>query len=241
MVKGWLAKARGLLGEPHDWCGDCLLCRQSSEEALLCSYCRMALRQEGRHCHGCAAPLPELVPLDRLLCGRCQRRPPPWQRLQVIGDYRAPWPVLVSRFKYSRQWQLAPVLAQLLSDHLDLGDPPEVLIPVPMHWWRRLQRGFNQAEELAREVGRCTGIPVDGSLLRRIRHTPQQSRLSAGTRRRNLRGAFAVRSHHYQHVALLDDVVTTGATAGQLARLLLNSGVARVEVWALCRTQRHPT
>ena len=89
------------------------------------------------------------------------------------------------------------------------------------------------------ELGELTGIPCDTRLLRRIRATPQQTRLSAGQRRRNLRGAFQIAPHHYRHVALLDDVVTTGATAGQLTRLLHESGIARVEVWAICRTLRH--
>ncbi|ENY71677.1 Competence protein F [Aeromonas diversa CDC 2478-85] len=134
---------------------------------------------------------------------------------------------------------LADVLGRLLVDHLDLSDPPEALLPVPLHWWRRITRGFNQAELLAIEVARHTGIAVDTGLLKRARATPQQSRLGAGARRRNLRHAFRVGRHAYRHVALIDDVVTTGATAGRLVRLLQESGVERVEVWALCRTQRH--
>ncbi|MEW7866758.1 ComF family protein [Aeromonas diversa] len=239
MVKGWMTKARGVLGGRADWNGHCLLCLQESENPLLCDICRDALRQQTRRCHGCAAPLPETLPLDQLWCGRCQRRPPPWARLQVIGDYLAPWPVLIPRFKYARQVMLADVLGRLLVDHLDLSDPPEALLPVPLHWLRRITRGFNQAELLAIEVARHTGIAVDTGLLKRARATPQQSRLGAGARRRNLRHAFRVGRHAYRHVALIDDVVTTGATAGRLVRLLQESGVERVEVWALCRTQRH--
>ena len=234
-----MTKARGVLGGRADWNGHCLLCLQESENPLLCDICRDALRQQTRRCHGCAAPLPETLPLDQLWCGRCQRRPPPWARLQVIGDYLAPWPVLIPRFKYARQVMLAGVLGRLLVDHLDLSDPPEALLPVPLHWLRRITRGFNQAELLAIEVARHTGIAVDTGLLKRARATPQQSRLRAGARRRNLRHAFRVGRHAYRHVALIDDVVTTGATAGRLVRLLQESGVERVEVWALCRTQRH--
>lgn len=239
MVKGWIDKAKGWLGSSVDWAGHCLLCNLPSNWPLLCDDCRLALQQSQPRCQGCAAPLPQWLPDDQRLCGRCQRRPPPWQRLQVIGDYQAPWPVLVPRFKYARQTMLAPVLARVLADHLDLASPPEVIVPVPLHWWRRLRRGFNQSQLLAVELGALTGIPVDGRLLRRICHTPQQTSLTAGARRRNLKGAFEVAAHRYRHVALLDDVVTTGATAGQLTRLLLKSGVERVDVWALCRTQRH--
>ncbi|AHE47739.1 competence protein F [Aeromonas hydrophila 4AK4] len=157
----------------------------------------------------------------------------------MIGDYQLPYSLLIPRLKYSGQILLAPLLARLLADHLEGDDPPEAIIPVPLHWWRQWWRGFNQAEEIGLALGAITGIPCDTRLLRRSRATPQQTRLSAGQRRRNLRGAFQIAPHSYRHVALLDDVVTTGATAAQLSRLLHKSGVEKVEVWALCRTQRH--
>ncbi len=147
--------------------------------------------------------------------------------------------MLIPRLKYSGQILLAPLLARLLADHLDLSEPPEAIIPVPLHWWRQWWRGFNQAEEIALALSELTGIPCNNTLLRRVRATPQQTKLSAGQRRRNLRGAFQIRPHAYQHVALLDDVVTTGATAGHLTRLLHESGVTKVEVWAVCRTLKH--
>ena len=157
----------------------------------------------------------------------------------MIGDYLAPYPMLIPRLKYSGQILLAPLLARLLADHLDGREPPEAIIPVPLHWWRQWGRGFNQAEEIGKALSEHTGIPCDSRLLRRTKATPQQTTLSAGQRRRNLRGAFRIRPHHYRHVALLDDVVTTGATAGQLSRLLHESGITKVEVWAICRTLRH--
>jgi len=240
MLKRLLAKASPILGSRSDWLGLCLLCRQPcDDQPLLCSWCQQSLHQPCRKCRLCATPLPEQHTGNELLCGRCQRRPPPWERLQVIGDYQPPYSLLIPRLKYSGQILLAPLLAQLLADHLEGDDPPEAIIPVPLHWWRQWWRGFNQAEEIGTALGELTGIPCDTRLLRRIRATPQQTRLSAGQRRRNLRGAFQIAPHHYRHVALLDDVVTTGATAGQLTRLLHESGIARVEVWAICRTLRH--
>ncbi|WP_041209717.1 ComF family protein [Aeromonas jandaei] len=239
MLKRLLAKASPLFGSHADWLGSCLLCRQPcDDEPLLCSWCRQSLHQPQQRCRLCAAPLPEEIQTG-VVCGRCQRRPPPWERLQVIGDYQPPYPALIPRLKYSGQILLAPLLARLLADHLDCDDLPETIIPVPLHWWRQWWRGFNQAEEIASHLSQLTGIPCDSRLLRRIRATPQQTKLSAGQRRRNLRGAFHIAPHHYRHIALLDDVVTTGATAGQLTRLLHESGVTKVEVWAICRTQRH--
>ncbi|MGE6293903.1 ComF family protein [Aeromonas media] len=240
MLKRLLAKASPILGSRSDWLGLCLLCRQPcDDQPLLCSWCQQSLHQPCRKCRLCATPLPEQHTGNELLCGRCQRRPPPWERLQVIGDYQPPYSLLIPRLKYSGQILLAPLLAQLLADHLEGDDPPEVIIPVPLHWWRQWWRGFNQAEEIGTALGELTGIPCDTRLLRRVRATPQQTRLSAGQRRRNLRGAFQIAPHHYRHVALLDDVVTTGATAGQLTRLLHESGITKVEVWAICRTLRH--
>lgn len=239
MLKRLLGKASPILGDRADWLGLCLLCRQPcNTQPLLCSWCQHALHQPGLRCRLCAAPLPESAEETEPVCGRCQRRPPPWQRLQVIGDYLPPYPLLIPQLKYAGQVLLAPPLARLLADHLVLDDPPEAIIPVPLHWWRQWWRGFNQAEEIALALGAITKIPCDTRLLRRIRATPRQTSLSAGQRRRNLRGAFQIAPHHYRHVALLDDVVTTGATAGQISRLLRASGVEQVEVWALCRTQR---
>lgn len=240
MLKRLLAKASPILGTQSDWLGLCLLCRQPCDDTpLLCSWCRHAQRQHDRRCLMCAAPLPEQHRESELLCGRCQCRPAPWERLQVIGDYQAPYAQLIPQLKYSGQILLAPLLARLLADHLDLANPPQVIIPVPLHWWRQWWRGFNQAEEIGHALSALTGIPCDTRVLRRTRSTPQQTRLSAGQRRRNLRGAFEIEPHHYRHVALLDDVVTTGATAGQLTRLLHEHGVTTVEVWAICRTLRH--
>ncbi|WP_323893328.1 ComF family protein [Aeromonas veronii] len=240
MLKRLLAKASPLLGSHGDWQGSCLLCHQPCDnEPLLCSWCRQALHQSQPRCRLCAAPLTDYIEESIPVCGRCQRRPPPWERLQVIGDYQTPYPMLIPRLKYSDQILLAPLLARLLADHLDGCEPPEAIIPVPLHWWRQWRRGFNQAEEIAQALGEFTDIPCDNTLLQRIKATPQQTTLSAGQRRRNLRGAFHIAPHHYRHIALLDDVVTTGATAGQLTRLLHESGVTKVEVWAICRTQRH--
>lgn len=222
MLKRLLAKASPILGSRSDWLGLCLLCRQPcDDQPLLCSWCQQSLHQPCRKCRLCAAPLPEHHAGNELLCGRCQRRPPPWERLQVIGDYQLPYSLLIPRLKYSGQILLAPLLAQLLADHLEGDDPPEAIIPVPLHWWRQWWRGFNQAEEIGTALGELTGIPCDTRLLRRFRRRwPALSRVCCG-------------------VALLDDVVTTGATAGQLTRLLHESGIARVEVWAICRTLRH--
>ena len=115
MLKRLLAKASPILGSRSDWLGLCLLCRQPcDDQPLLCSWCQQSLHQHCRKCRLCATPLPEQHAGNELLCGRCQRRPPPWEWLQVIGDYQPPYSLLIPRLKYSGQILLAPLLAQLL-------------------------------------------------------------------------------------------------------------------------------
>lgn len=222
--------------------GDCLLCHQPTQHhPLLCDECRAELPRIVYPCPRCGFPLPE----TSKSCGACLQHPPAWDRLRVVADYQAPYLQLIHQLKYAGKIECATLLGRLFCEAnepapSEAGDKhPEVLLPVPLHWWRQWRRGFNQAEEIAQTLGELTGIPCDNTLLQRIKATPQQTTLSAGQRRRNLRGAFRIRPHHYRHVALLDDVVTTGATAGQLSRLLHESGITKVEVWAICRTLRH--
>lgn len=222
--------------------GDCLLCHQPAQHhPLLCDECRAELPRIVYPCPRCGFPLPE----TSKSCGACLQHPPAWDRLRVVADYQAPYLQLIHQLKYAGKIECATLLGRLFCEAnepapSEAGDKhPEVLLPVPLHWWRQWWRGFNQAEEIAQTLGELTGIPCDNTLLQRIKATPQQTTLSAGQRRRNLRGAFRIRPHHYRHVALLDDVVTTGATAGQLSRLLHESGITKVEVWAICRTLRH--
>lgn len=217
------------------WWGQCLLCRQDCHEApLLCRHCRADLPVLDHYCPGCARALP----LAGVRCGHCQRRPPPWQRMQVVAPFAPPFSRLVHDLKYHGRLLNGRLLGQLLAERL--APPwPEAVLPVPLHWWRRLRRGHNQAEEIARGLQQTLPLKVDRRLLRRIRATPSQTRLSRAERRRNLTGAFVAGASRYRHVALLDDVITTGATMAELTRLLQARGVERVEVWAVCRTLEH--
>ena len=116
---------------------------------------------------------------------------------------------------------------------------PEAILPVPLHWRKQWLRGYNQAQELARPISKQLSIPCNNRLLRRIRATKVQAGLSKLSRHSNLKNAFAVGEHNYRHVAILDDVVTTGSTVTTLVKLLKKSGCERVDVWAICRTQLH--
>ncbi|WP_445401914.1 phosphoribosyltransferase family protein [Zobellella sp. An-6] len=217
------------------WWGQCLLCRQNcTGQPLICRQCRDELPRLERPCPLCAFPLA----VEDAHCGRCQRRPPPWQRLRVLADFTAPYSRLVHDLKYHRRALNGRLLGQLLADATE-PPWPEAILPVPLHWWRQLRRGYNQAEEIARGLADRLAIPVDNRVLHRVRATTSQTHLNRRQRRRNLRGAFSLSPLAYRHVALLDDVITTGTTMAELTRLLHAAGVERVEVWAPCRTLEH--
>ena len=146
---------------------------------------------------------------------------------------------LVKALKFQGRLAVARLLGGLLGEIIaERGEPlPEFLLPVPLHPSRLRERGFNQALEIARSAARPSGLTVLPDSLQRIRATPPQTQLDGEARRHNVRGAFAVyRPIAARHVAIVDDVVTTGSTINELARLLRTVGVAEIDVWACART-----
>ncbi len=221
----------------------CLLCGQPADATLpLCGDCETELPWLGGHCQVCALPLPG----DGLTCGACQRQPPSFTRVEAPWRYAFPVDALITRFKHQQRWPYGHLLGRLLGRHLQHafadGLPrPDRLLPVPLAAARLRQRGFNQAELLARWLARDLQLPLDCQTLRRTRETPAQQGLDAAARKRNLRQAFALGTPLQPaglHLALVDDVLTTGATANALGRLLLRAGAARVDLYCLARTPR---
>lgn len=221
----------------------CLLCDEPAEQPQpICMACESELPWLDEHCRICALPLP----IKGLLCGQCARRRPAFRQVEAPWHYGFPLDALITRFKHQRQWPLGRLLAGLLghwlSHRFTEGLPrPALLLPVPMASQRLRQRGYNQAQMLAEWLGAQLAIPCDSRSLSRQRDTPAQQALDARARRRNLKDAFAV-SHpeHLEglHLALVDDVLTTGATAQALARLLREHGAKRVDVYCLARTPK---
>lgn len=221
----------------------CLLCDEPADSPLpLCAACEAELPWLGPHCAICALPLPA----PGLTCGACQKRPPAFARVEAPWRYAFPVDRLITRFKHQARWPLGRLLGEELAGHLQHafaeGLPrPECLLPVPLAGRRLRRRGFNQAAMLARWLGRPLHLPVDETLLRRTRDTPAQQQLDAEARRRNLSQAFTLATPariEGRHLALVDDVLTTGATAEALARLLRRAGAARVDVYCLARTPK---
>ena len=173
------------------------------------------------------------------LCGSCQRHRPPYDRCIAALRYQGPVPSLVGAAKFRRRLNAARLLGQLLTDRVrDAAGPlPQVLIPVPLHPRRLAERGYNQALEIARVPARELALPIGSRLCERVAATLPQAGLDERARRINIRGAFAVPGPWtWDHVAIVDDVVTTGSTVAELARVLRGAGVRRVDVWAPART-----
>lgn len=170
-------------------------------------------------------------------CGACLRRLPPQTRTHAAFVYRAPLDRLLPRAKFHGDLAAAALLARLMAGPMAEADRPVALVAIPLHRDRLRRRGYDQALELARGLARHLRLPLRDDLLRRIRATSPQSRLDAPSRRRNLRGAFEVRRgiDLPAHVALVDDVMTTGATVQAAALALRRAGIARVDVWVCAR------
>jgi ComF family protein len=217
----------------------CVLCGAPGAGGLdLCAGCAAELPWNRHACARCALPF-DGPGYPGVLCGPCQRRAPPYERCIAALRYATPAPTLVGAAKFRGRLNAARLLGQVLAESVRVsGEPlPEVLVPVPLHRARLAERGYNQALEIARVLGRALALPVDHRCSERILATLPQAGLDEGTRRRNIRGAFRARSPlGWRHLAILDDVVTTGSTVEELARVLRRAGADRIAVWAVART-----
>ena len=224
----------------------CVLCG-SWDRTGLCRQCQLRfVATRPALCPRCALPN-----AGGATCGRCLQEPPPYHRCVAGVLYGFPWDRLITRFKFRDQPELATLLADVLADVLTdvLTDVPaqiqptpvDLVLPVPLSASRLAERGYNQAWELARRVAARRGLPADAGLLLRLRDTPHQVGLSRSERTRNLHDAMWVDPAGRarlagRQLALVDDVLTTGATAVAATRALLAAGAAGVQVWVLART-----
>ncbi len=198
-----------------------------------CTPCRTALPAVGRACRCCGVAI-----TGGERCGACQRAPPPLAATVAPFRYAPPLDGLVHRFKYGGRLELARALGLLLAEHIAQrrAPLPELLVPVPLHRGRLRERGFNQSLELCRVLSRQLDIPYRSGGVLRNRATPSQAGLARRARAANVRGAFTVAAGvGATHVAVVDDVITSGHTVGALARALRNAGARRIEAWALAR------
>jgi ComF family protein len=193
-------------------------------------------------CGRCGVPFENPAPLHGTpLCGLCRRGATPFEWARGYGAYEGDLRRLVHLLKYSGMEELARPLGARLTSLLAQAGPADLIVPVPLFWWRRWRRGFNQSELLAREVSRRSGVELGRNVLVRRKDTPTQTGLTNRQRRLNVQGAFLVRRPDLvagRTVVVVDDVITTGATVGACARALKRAGAARVVVVALGRARR---
>lgn len=233
------------------WPRQCAVCR-SWDEASLCPACITRFAAPQVRCPRCALLKADGNP--QAPCTACSQEPPPFDLCIAALDYSAPWTELIARFKFRGDVALAEALAQRVVAAVQQSCPgtgqpdlragaglPGLVLPVPIAAARLRERGYNQSWELARRVARELGLHADSSLLLRTGHLPRQVGKDRSERLRNVRHAFAVdplrRSElHGRRVAVVDDVMTTGATAWELARTLKQAGASAVEIWTLART-----
>lgn len=223
----------------------CLLCDEPSDTSLaICVACEAELPWLGDHCLCCALPLTGSGYAAGECCAQCDQRPPAFSQVITAWTYEFVVDRLITRFKHHQQWPLGKLLAELQGQYLqhrfDEGLPrPDALLPVPLARQRLRQRGFNQSAMLANWLGEQLQLPVQARQLLRTRDTPSQQGLSAKARKQNLQGAFSLADSHWvqgKHLALVDDVLTTGTTAQSIAQLLTDAGARRVDVYCLART-----
>lgn len=208
----------------------CVLCAAASRSAF-CPDCALELPVLARpRCHICALPIGRG---ER--CGRCLARPPHFDATVAAAAYAYPVDRLVQGLKYGGRLHLAPVLAELLA--AEPAPEADALIPVPLHPQRLCERGFNQAAEIARHLARHWRLPLHALCCERLMDAPPQASLPWKSRADNVRGAFRVVGNVAgRHVAVVDDVMTTGATLEQLAQVLKLAGARRVTNVVVTRT-----
>jgi len=171
-----------------------------------------------------------------MVCGHCQQQAPRYHQATSPLLYKDQVRQLILELKFHNKLRNARLLAKLFIERLPLNGRPELLIPIPLHPKRLRERGYNQALELARELGKLTAIPVDTRSTRRNRYTKRQADLALKDKSGNVKNAFEViKTPSAHHVAIIDDVMTSGHTVNEFARVLKQSGVEKIDVWVMAR------
>lgn len=218
----------------------CLMCgRPGRDGADLCGYCHQQLPFNQTACIQCALPLPRSAG-NAAVCGRCQKKPPFYDQAFSVFSYQQPVIWLIQQLKFNGKLVHARLLGELLAECECVAkmsvNESVCILPVPLFKKRLRRRGFNQSIELARALSKKTGWPMELNKVVRVRETSAQTGLDAKARRKNIRGAFAVvEALAHKHVVLIDDVVTTGSTVNELARVLKKAGVEKITVLSLAR------
>ncbi len=215
----------------------CLLCDAPGDNALnLCAPCHADLPWNTHACLQCALPMTTTEASN--ICGQCLANPPAFQQATAPLCYASSVAWMIAGLKFRQQLGNARLLGQLLANALPLQTTgrPDLIMSVPLQPGRLRERGYNQALEIARPVARATSLAIDYRSLRRCKPTSPQSSLGLKARRKNLLGAFECRQNLAgKHIALIDDVMTSGSTLNAAALALKKAGAVQVSAWVAAR------
>lgn len=214
----------------------CVMCGSMSHDGLWCAACDAALPYlSAPHCPVCALPTP-----GGEVCGHCLAQPPLFTHTTAVFGYSFPLDKLIQNMKYGEQLALAHALAKKLARALDKSNLPDYIIAMPLHPAKLRERGFNQSLLLAASIARELDIPLLPDACRRLRDTPAQSSLPWKARKKNVRNAFSCDMNlSGKRVALVDDVLTTGASLNELAEAVAKAGAIQISAWVVARTLAH--
>lgn len=252
MVYKWLKSVRPPI---------CPFCHQKCQkQSYCCDQCQQLLPKITHACYQCALPIlkqelddqnghydktPDRRPSSPMLCGQCLRGNRIQHRSHAPFSYEFPMPEILSALKFHGQLHYAPVLAHLFHQSVSnayLDDQlPEIIVPVPLHRNRQFQRGFNQSNLLVQRAAKSLSIPIGQNLVARTINTQSQVSLKQKARMDNVRSAFSLNKSvkdlsDTKHIAIFDDIVTTGATTQAIAKLFAKAGCTRIDIWSIART-----
>ncbi len=212
----------------------CVLCGASSRNGAWCAPCEAALPSLSASC----CPVCALPTLNGTTCGRCLKHAPQFDRTVAVFAYAFPLDKLVQALKYNEQLMLARLLAAKLAQRIEVR--PDCIVAMPLHPARLRERGFNQSLELARQIARILNVPLLSHACQRVRDTPSQSALPWKERGLNMRNAFKCTADlSGKHIAVVDDVMTSGASVNELARALRKANAREISAWVVARTLPH--
>lgn len=212
----------------------CILCSSAQKGMLaICTDCLHELPwHTHEHCPQCGLPS-----TSNHICGHCLSSPPAFDVTQALFRYEYPLDAMLQRYKYGHQLTMAETFGELMANSILASARPDVIIPMPLHPQRLQERGFNQAVEIGRVVAKRLQLPLDIQSCTRIKLAPPQVSLPLKERVKNMRNAFACHTNlDGLRIALLDDVMTTGASLNALASVVKAAGAAYVECWTVART-----
>lgn len=212
----------------------CYLCRLPADtDQLICRRCQTYFEENDTACHRCAMPM---TTSSDTLCGQCQQASGYIDKTFAPWRYQQPLTRLIHDFKYFNALCLAPFLAQCILDKLPLSLPEiDYLVPMPIHQKRLKYRGYNQTSLLSKVLSKHTGIPLNQSLCHRIIFQAPQALLDQKDRLKNTKGAFIAKPVEQLHIVIIDDLITTGATANSLAKELKQHGARQIDLWCVAR------